>query len=78
MMTYSTKILREVKDKWEMNLNEDLSYNIIENAFKEVTNMNTGAYQKTSNLNYSIIVPFQKVKYVNCAKGKLTQSSMPF
>ena len=29
-----------------MTLNEDLSYNIIEDAFKEVTNMNTGAYQK--------------------------------
>ena len=46
MMTYSTNILRDVKDKWEMTLNEDLSYNIIEDAFKEVTNMNTGAYQK--------------------------------
>ena len=33
MMTYSTNILRDVKDKWEMTLNEDLSYNIIEDAF---------------------------------------------
>ena len=46
MMTYSTNILRDVKDKWEMTLNEDLLHNIIEDAFKEVTNMNTGAYQK--------------------------------
>ena len=27
-------------------MNEDLSYNIIENLFKEVTDLNTGAYQK--------------------------------
>ena len=33
-MTYDTNILRDVKEKWEMVLNEDLSYNIKEMLLK--------------------------------------------
>ena len=35
-----------LKEKWETILNEELSYDIIENAFKELTNIKVGAYYK--------------------------------
>ena len=39
-------MLKDIKEKWENILNNDLSYDTIENAFKEITHMKTGAYQK--------------------------------
>ena len=46
LMTHSTNTLKDINEKWENVLNDDLSYDIIENAFREITIANTGAYQK--------------------------------
>ena len=45
LMSYSTGILSEVKDKWENALNEYIPYNTIENVFKEISNIRLGSYQ---------------------------------
>ena len=46
LMNYSTGILSEVKDKWENALNENIPCNTIENAFKEISNIRSGSYQR--------------------------------
>ena len=45
-MNYCTGTLKEVKDKWEKALNDDLSYKIIENAFKNISTIKSGAYHR--------------------------------
>ena len=45
-MNYNDNVIKEIKEKWERNLNEEIDYNVIENAFKEIPKMNENAYQK--------------------------------
>ena len=46
IMAYNGNLLKEIKDKWERTLNDNLTYEIIENAFKKLTKMKTGPYLK--------------------------------
>ena len=46
LMNYNDNVIKEIKEKWERNLNEEIDYNVIENAFKEIPKMNENAYQK--------------------------------
>ena len=45
-MKYDTNIIRDVKDKRENALNEDISYDTFKNAFKTIPNLEEGAYYK--------------------------------
>ena len=46
IINYSTGIIKEVKEKWERVLNETFSYNIIEIAFKKISNIKSEVYNK--------------------------------
>ena len=46
LMTYNGNIIKEVKEKWEQVINEDIEYRIIENAFKNIPKLKESAYQK--------------------------------
>ena len=46
LMVYNSNILIEVKNKWERVLNEEISYNSIENSFIAIPKMIEGPYQK--------------------------------
>ena len=45
-MTYNGNIIKEVKEKWEQVLNENIDYKIIEQAFKDIPKLKESAYQK--------------------------------
>ena len=45
-MTHNGNILKGVKEKWEKILNEEINYEIIETAFKEIPKLKENAYQK--------------------------------
>ena len=46
LMIHNGNILKGVKEKWEIILNEEINYKIIETAFKEIPNLKENAYQK--------------------------------
>ena len=46
LMNYNVNLLKDIKEKWENTLKNDLVYDIIEKAFKDITHMKTGPYQK--------------------------------
>ena len=46
IMAYNGSLLKEIKEKWERTLNDNLTYEIIETAFKKLTKMKIGPYQK--------------------------------
>ena len=46
LMIYNGNIIKEVKEKWEKVLNENIEYRIIENAFKIIPKQKESAYQK--------------------------------
>ena len=46
MMEYNSNLLKDIRNKWELTLNDTLRYDIIENAFKQLTKMKTSAYYK--------------------------------
>ena len=46
LMTYNGNVIKEVKEKWEHVLNENIEYRIIENAFKDIPKLKESAYQK--------------------------------
>ena len=46
LMVYNSNIIIEVKNKWERVLNEEISYNSIENGFIAISKMIEGPYQK--------------------------------
>ena len=48
IMAYNGSLLKEIKEKWECMLNDNLTYEIIETAFKKLTKMKIGPYQKYS------------------------------
>ena len=53
----------KLKEKWETVLNEELSYDIIENVFKELTNIKLGAILNIFNLNYYITAQLPMINY---------------
>ena len=46
LMSYNGNLLKEIQEKWECTLNDHLTYEIVEHAFKKLTKMKTGPYQK--------------------------------
>ena len=46
LMTNNGNILKEVKEKWEAVLNEEINYKTVEKAFTELTKCKGSAYQK--------------------------------
>ena len=46
LMTYNVNILKEVKEKWETVLNEEIRYKMVEKAFSDLTKCKGSAYQK--------------------------------
>ena len=46
LMTHNGNILKEVKEKWEAVLNEEINYKTVEKAFTELTKCKGSAYQK--------------------------------
>ena len=46
LMSYKGNLLKEIQEKWECTLNDHLTYEIVEHAFKNLTKMKTGPYQK--------------------------------
>ena len=46
IMAHNGSLLKEIKEKWERTLNDNLTYEIIETAFKKLTKMKIGPYQK--------------------------------
>ena len=52
VMAYNGNLLKEIKGKWEYTLNDNLTYETIENAFKKLTKMKTGPYQKYFQLEF--------------------------
>ena len=45
-MDYNGNIIKEVKEKWETVLNEEINYKTIEKAFIELKKCQGSAYQK--------------------------------
>ena len=64
LMNYNTGILIEVKNKWENALNEEIPYNTIEYAFKEMSNIVSRTYTNISNLNYYTAELLQMKNYI--------------
>ena len=46
LMKYDGNIIKEVKDKWDERLNEDIKYETVEQAFMELPKCKESAYQK--------------------------------
>ena len=46
IMAYDGSLLKEIKEKWERMLNNNLTYDLIETAFKKLTKWKIGPYQK--------------------------------
>ena len=46
LMTYNGNVIKDVKEKWERTLNEEVGYTIIEHAFKAIPKINENTYQK--------------------------------
>ena len=46
LMLYNGTIIREVKEKWEHVLNDDIDYKTIERAFNDILKLKESAYQK--------------------------------
>ena len=45
-MNYNGNVIKEIKEKWERNLNEEIDYTTIKNAFKEIPKINENVYHK--------------------------------
>ena len=45
-MTYNGTVIREIKEKWEKVLNEEIQYTTVETAFIDLTKSKESAYQK--------------------------------
>ena len=45
-MSYNGTIIREVKEKWEHVLNDDIDYKTIERALYDIPKLKESAYQK--------------------------------
>ena len=43
-MCYDSNLLRNVKQKWEQVLNDDINYDTVKNAFKDIVKMKENAY----------------------------------
>ena len=78
LMAFDTGILIEVKNKWENALNEEVSYTIIENSFKEISNIKTGSYQKyfQFKLLHSRIITNEKLFNMNLSCTKMCKTCL--
>ena len=76
LMNNNTVILIEVKNKWENALNEEVPYNTIEHAFKEISNKESGTYQKyfQFKLLHSRIITNEKLYNMNISSTKMCKT----
>ena len=73
LMNYNTGILIDVKNKWEMALNEEIPYDTIEHAFKGISKIESGAYQKyfQFKLLHSRIITNEKLHNMGISDTKM-------
>ena len=78
LMNYNTGILIEVKNKWENALNEEIPYNIIEYAFKEISNIDSGTYTKyfQFKLLHSRIITNEKLYTMNISSTNMCKTCL--
>ena len=78
LMDFDTGILTEVKNKWENTLNEEIPYKTIENAFKEISKIKTGSYQKyfQFKLLHSRIITNEKLFIMNLSDSKMCKTCL--
>ena len=76
LMSYNTGILIEVKNKWENALNEEIHYDTIEVAFKEISNIESGTYQKyfQFKLLHSRIITNEKLYNMGISTTKICKN----
>ena len=77
-MNYNTSILIDVKNKWEMALNEEIPYDTIEHAFKGISKLESGAYQKyfQFKLLHSRIITNEKLHNMGISDTKMCKNCL--
>ena len=78
LMDFDTGILIEVKNKWENTLNEEIPYKTIENAFKEISKIKTGSYQKyfQFKLLHNRIITNETLFIMNLSETKMCKTCL--
>ena len=76
LMGYDMNILKQVNEKWEATLNEEIIYDTIEKSFKAITTYMEGAYHKYFQFKLLHSEKLYKMKIADSSTCKICQNDI--